>query len=152
MYRSNVAVTIDSCCTSPARYVMFQATRSFRPKDMAQWFLMQDGNRPRSDYGFWDMYYMPFLLEILYHVCRTRPKSGFRVHCAMYCQLRERKGKCPFRYTVVSHKGFGQPQIWTSSFEICGTGPGFNVGRSKSGIHSLQSPMWIDVTVREVQA
>ena len=38
--------------------------------------------------------------------------AAFRVHCAMYCQLGEGKGQCPFWYTQwFLIKLFGQTQI-----------------------------------------
>ena len=49
---------------------------------------------------------------------------AFRVHCAMYCQLGERKGNLRDKNT---HRGFLY-KIWSDPdlnmvFEICGTGP-----------------------------
>ena len=46
--------------------------------------------RTRSELGFWDVWCRHLLQEILHHI--DHPKSiAFRAHCAMYCQLGERR-------------------------------------------------------------
>ena len=118
---------------------------SFSP----QWFYVQDLVRPGSEHIFWDMWFRHLLQEILSHI--GQPKSiNLIAHCAMYCHLGESRdvmySNDPRASIVTSFSMHNGLLCKTTDFEMCGTGTCYKkyhlmLVSSKSGIHSLQSPL-----------
>ena len=100
------------------------------------------------------VWYRHLLQEILAHI--GQPKSvAFRAHCAMYCQLWERRKitygndhrhpQLPLSVrTMVSQARFSHTQFWTWRYvvQVLATKILSLIGWPKSGIHSLQGPLW----------